>query len=280
MNETVNRNGNHKKYAAAGIAAAVAIAAIFIPYVPVTAQEEYTEMETRQEAYTDVETRTEEYTVVETRQEAYTDVEYRTETYTDVEDGTELYTQIESQSQVAGSIEDTTLEGGESRLFSVYVEAGRSVELVVSASDTLDTYVISKSAYEANGNDYGNPVSQEENVRYGFVAPISDSYYFAFRNHHDGFFGIGSKSIGLYSAIATMTWEEEVTHYRDVQVPVTKEKTVEVPVTKYKDVQVPVTKYRDIQVPVTKYRDVEVAVVKVRDVPKNVSILEVLQRTP
>jgi hypothetical protein len=263
------------KVVAGGIAAVVAIAVILIPFVPITAQEEYTEMETRQESYVDIETKTEEYTVVEKRREAYTDVEYRTEEYTDVEYSSEPYTVVVPRSEIAGSIEDMTIEAGDWRTFGVYVQSGQSVELRVSASDTLDTYVISKSAYEANGNSYGEPTSKEDEVRYGFTAPITDTYYFAFYNHHDGFFS--SKSIGLYSAIATLNWEEEVTNYKDVQVPVTKERSVKVPVTKYKEVEVPVTKTRDVQVPVTKYRDVEVAVVKVRDVPKNVSLLDFLQ---
>jgi hypothetical protein len=188
-----------------GIAAVFGIIILFVPIIPVSYQEAYTEMQTRQESYV----------VAETRQEPYTTIETQTE---------ELLTII-----------DTTIQGGNWVAKSVYIPRDRSVELRMSASDTLRTYVTSQSAYEANNNQYTNPVSEQSSVRYGFTAPISDTYYIAFYNMHDGFFGIGAKNVGLYSGTVTATWDESVTHYR----------TLDVPVTKYRDVQEEVTKYRD-----------------------------------
>jgi hypothetical protein len=188
-----------------GVAVVVAIIVMFAPIIPVSYQQEYKEMQTRQESYV----------VAETRQEPYTTIETRSD---------DLLT-----------ITDTTIQGGNWVAKSVYIPRDRSVELRMSASDTLRTYVMSQSDYEANGNQYSNPISEQSSVRYGFTAPISDSYFFAFYNMHDGFFGIGAKNVGLYSASVTATWDESVTKYR----------TVDVPVTKYRDVQEEVTKYRD-----------------------------------
>ncbi|WP_415280823.1 hypothetical protein [Candidatus Nitrososphaera sp. FF02] len=227
-----------------GIAAVVVVAIMFVPLVPVTAQESYTEMEKREESYVDV----------ETQSQAYTDVEKRREQYTVVEKRSEPYIVTQERQENLYYLDDVTLEGGDNRSWSSYIPAGRSVELQISASDTLTTYVTSKSAYEANGNNYPAPISEQASVRYGFVTPIADSYYFYIYNPHDGFFS--TKNVGLYSASLDMTWNEETTSYRTVDVPVTKYRTVDVPVTKYKDVQVPVTKYRTVDVPVTKYKDV------------------------
>ncbi|MGH9879006.1 MAG: hypothetical protein ACRD5H_15355 [Nitrososphaerales archaeon] len=188
-----------------GIAFVVVVVMMFAPIVPVSYQEAYTEIQTRQESYV----------VVEKRQEPYTTIETRTENLL--------------------TITDTTIPGGEWAGQSVYIPRDRSIELRVSASDTLRTYVMSQSDYEANNNQYSNPISEQSSVRYGFTAPISDTYYFTFYNHHDGFFGLGAKNVGLYSSTVTATWDESVTKYR----------TVDVPVTKYRDVQETVTKYRD-----------------------------------
>jgi hypothetical protein len=208
-----------------GIAAVAVLVTLFVPLIPVSYQQEYKEMETRQESYVDIERRSEQYTDIERRQQPYQTIETRNE---------ELL-----------SFSDTTIEGGESVVQSVYIPRDRSIELRMSASDTLRTYVTSRSDYQANDNQYSSPIAEQSNVRYGFTAPISDTYYIAFYNQHDGFFGLGAKNVGLYSATLTATWDESVTKYRTENVPVTKYRDVDVPVTKYKDVQVEVTKYRE-----------------------------------
>lgn len=259
---TTQTKKSSTKFIAAGIGAVVVIAALFIPMVPISAQEEYADTETKQEAYTDVETRQEAYTDTETKREAYVDTEYQQQSYQEIE--------TQNANLISGS--DYTLEGGHYVYWSAFIQSGHRVEYSVEASDSVNTYVLTSSEFQQYVNDNNfNTVAERrdtESTRYGFTASIDDTYYFVVYNPHDGFFGIGDKKVGVYSATATATWEESVTKYKDVAVPVTKYRTVTVPVTKYHDVQVPVTKYRDVQVPVTKTKTVD----------KSVSIIELMQK--
>jgi hypothetical protein len=289
------------KFIAAGIAAVALIAAVLIPFVSITAQEEYTEMETRQESYLDVETRSEPYQELETKSEAYTEYQTKSEAYTDYEIRMEAYeevegeqvpyqtTEVRTESQVG--FDDYTLQPGKMSYWSAYVPAGATVEYYFRASPTMDLYVVSESGmsgYPDRNSIRDNAIMMSENVetdREGFTTILAGLYYFVVHNGHDGFFT--DREVAIYEANSKVSWEEEVTKYRyveetvtkyrEVEVPVTKFKDVQVPVKKFRDVQVPVTKYKDVQVPVTKYRDIEVPVVKVKDVPKNISLLEFLQ---
>lgn len=117
----------------------------------------------------------------------------------------------------------------------------------------------------------------DSSSKIGFTTPITDYYYYTFviHNPYAGLF-IFDKNVGIYSAVVTTTWQEDVTYQRDVDTPVTKYRTIEVPVTKYRTVDTPVIKYHDVDVPVTKYRDVNEEVTKYRDASKNITPLDMM----
>ena len=215
-----------------GIGVAVAIAIIVTPFIPISGTEQYVEMQTKKQLVQEMRTQSQPYQELETKNEAL----------------------------ISG--QDVTIEPNTYYSWHAFIPTGRNVEFSVRASDTVNTYVLTSSEFtnfQSAGNY--NTVAQRldtDNARYGFNTAIADTYYFVVSNPHNGIFGIGSKTVGLYSATATSTWQEMVTKYRDVQVPVT--------VTKYRDVQVPVMVEKEVQEPVTVSRQIT----------KNLSIIQIL----
>lgn len=117
------------------------------------------------------------------------------------------------------SQEDYTIQPNASYKVTVPVAANSEVEFEVRASDTVDTSV----------RTIGIPIYGRDdvsNTRYKFTAPIDGDYTFEVFNDHNGVLGIGSKTVGLYSAAATETWQETVTKERVVTEPVTEKRMV------------------------------------------------------
>lgn len=142
------------------------------------------------------------------------------------------YTWIDEKEETIGSVNDRTVEGGYYIYWNSYIPVGRDVEFSVSASDTVNLYVFTSSQY-SNYRDTGSKTPNEKEIidlssgKLGYHVSASDTYYFCVYNPHDGFLGIGAKSVGIYSSSVVEYWQEEETedrwetHTRDVTIRVT-----------------------------------------------------------
>ena len=120
----------------------------------------------------------------------------------------------------------------------------RNVVFEVQASDTVDAYVFMSVEFQNYRNTVTNaaPVVQRQdsaNIRLSFRTTSDDTYYFVIFNRHSGFFGLFSKTVGVYSATSTASWTELTTTYT--------------PMVKYRDVTNTVTTSVEARVPKTKY---------------------------
>lgn len=129
------------------------------------------------------------------------------------------YSTMEDKQQTLGSTSDRTIEGGYSIYWDPVVHLGRDIEFSVSASDTVFLYIFSASQY-ANYRDTGSKTPNEKESleissgKIGYHVSSTGTYYFCVYNPHDGFLGIGAKSVGVYSSSVVAFWQEEVTKYR------------------------------------------------------------------
>ncbi|MFY3739821.1 MAG: hypothetical protein HMLIMOIP_000240 [Candidatus Nitrosomirales archaeon] len=221
---------SNKKYIGIGVGVAVTIAIILAPFIPVSSTEQYVEMQTKKQLVQEMHTKKQLVQEMQTQSQPYQD--------------------LETKNEALISGQDITIEPNTYYSWHAFIPTGRTVEFSVRASDTVNTYVLTSSEFTnfQSASNY-NTVAQRldtENARYGFNTAIADTYYFVVSNPHNGIFGIGSKTVGLYSATATATWQEMVTKYRNVQVPVMVEKEVREPVMVEKEVREPVTLSRQI----------------------------------
>ncbi len=115
------------------------------------------------------------------------------------------------------SVGSTTLQPNYYVDGSASLPAGRDVAMTWSASDTVDAFIFSSdqfALYQSNGQ--GTALVQQTNTAMGtisFRTSAGNTYYFVLHNPHNGFFGIGSKNVGVFSGAATDTWQEVVTSY-------------------------------------------------------------------
>ncbi|MBM5805477.1 MAG: hypothetical protein FJZ49_05380 [Candidatus Verstraetearchaeota archaeon] len=123
-------------------------------------------------------------------------------------------------------ISGVTIDPGYSVYRSAYIDAGRGVEYSVKASYNVDTYIFTSGEFSKyiNQSSFVSVAERKEvsETRYGFLALINDTYYFVVYNPNTGFFGLGAKSVGLYSATskvteqATVMWNQTVTEQKYV----------------------------------------------------------------
>lgn len=87
--------------------------------------------------------------------------------------------------------------------------AGQSVSVSWSASNTVDVYVLSSSQYSLyNGGTTSNDITGSTGESAGtvsFTAGLDDTYYLVVFNPHNGFLGLGSSPVGIYSVSGTAT---------------------------------------------------------------------------
>ncbi len=86
---------------------------------------------------------------------------------------------------------------------------GQSVSISYSADNTVDVYVLSSSQYSLyNGGTTSNDITGATGQSAGtlsFTVGFDDTYYVVVFNPHNGFFGLGSQPIGIYSVSGTAT---------------------------------------------------------------------------
>ena len=153
-------------------------------------------------------------------------------TYTESYEVEVPYSSLESKQKTLGQTSDRTLEGGYYLHWSSYVSVGNDIEFSVSASDTVYLIIFSSSQYTNYLNTGNIDPNEKESLeissgKIGYHVSSSGEYYFCLLNPHDGFLGIGDKSVGIYSAKIISYWQEEVsktrleTHTREISEKVT-----------------------------------------------------------
>ena len=121
------------------------------------------------------------------------------------------------QEKVWGKISDETLEGGHYRYWVYQLPVGTDIELNISASDTLDLFILTKKQFDdLDKGGASIPVNNEKKllkVNNGILryhVSSTGTYYFVLGNPHDGFLGFGAKNVGIFSASVTSHWQERV----------------------------------------------------------------------
>ncbi len=131
----------------------------------------------------------------------------------------------QSQNQALLDVSSYTLQPNNYVYGSGQVPAGSDVAITWSADDTVNVYAFTSSQFSAYSKDVtgASPIVQQNAASgtLGFHAYTSDTYYIVIVNSHNGIiFGIGSKTVGIFSASAIATWQQTVT------VPMTQTQTV------------------------------------------------------
>lgn len=137
------------------------------------------------------------------------------------------------------SLRDYTLPPNNYVSNSAQLPVDRDVQVSWSADDTVSVFVFNSDQF----NEYRNgrtatPIVEKTNVAtgtLGFRTAASDTYYFVLYNPHNGFFGIFAKNVGIFSASAVATWQEEVTMYRTETHTVTNFRTETATVTRLRN---------------------------------------------
>lgn len=141
------------------------------------------------------------------------------EEYQTMQTRTVSYQEAVDEEKLLFLAEDYTIPPDGSYRADAQIGMGQKVVFTVSASDNVNIYITTRS---------GIPIysrAEVSSATYEFNAPIDDRYTFVVENT-GGFFGLGAKSIGLFKASATVSWQEQETKYRDVTEPVTEKRMV------------------------------------------------------
>ncbi|MEM5879626.1 MAG: protein kinase, partial [Candidatus Aenigmatarchaeota archaeon] len=129
------------------------------------------------------------------------------------------YQEWEKMSETFISTTNYNLKPGYFVYWSKYLPYDRKVTFYVSASDTVEVYVLSSLEYKNfyEGRSFSPEASRKDSkeLQLVFLTRFNDTYYFIIKNPHTGFLGLFSKNVMIYSANANAIWEELVTKYRE-----------------------------------------------------------------
>ena len=126
--------------------------------------------------------------------------------------------QATTQTQQVYNIAAYTIPANQYVYTNSQLTTGMDVQVSWSAADTVDVYVFSSTQYAAYSNSgtttpniASAPTAQSGSL--SFHVSATDTYYLVIFNPHNGFFGLGSHSVGLYSASGTATYQGTTTTY-------------------------------------------------------------------
>ena len=145
------------------------------------------------------------------------------------------YQEIANRQNNLFDVASFTLEPNRHLYRTAQLPSGRDVQFSFSTSESVNVYVFSSGQYANYQQGRTNtPIVLRKDVTrdtVGLRTSASDTYYFVIENPSGGFFGLGAKNVGIYSANAISMWQEIVTNTRmekKVELkPVEKERTVE-----------------------------------------------------
>ena len=139
----------------------------------------------------------------------------------------ESYTTIEDKQRTIGQLStaNTILSGGYFLTWHFDIQRGRDEEFSVSANDTVNLYISTKTQYDLwRAGMVSFPEKQLIGLssgKLGYHVPTSDTYYFVIENPYSDSLNIAKKNVMIYSATIVEYWQEEVTKYRTVTTRVT-----------------------------------------------------------
>jgi hypothetical protein len=150
--------------------------------------------------------------------------------YQTTEDVQVPYQETAPQSSILFTLASYTLQPNYYLHPSAQISSGKDVSVSWSADDTVNIKAFNSDQYNLYAANTGNPqpIVSRDNVAsgtLGFHVSATDTYYFVIFNPHNGFFGLGSHNVGIFSAGGTATWQETVTKYRTETHTVTKWRT-------------------------------------------------------
>ena len=122
---------------------------------------------------------------------------------------------LQSQNQNLLNLNSYTLQPNKYVYGYGQIPGGSDVAITWSAADTVSVYAFNSDQFNVyqNGGS-ANPVATQTNVAsgtLGFHASAGDTYYIVVFNPHNGILGLGSKTVGVYSASGVATWQQTIT---------------------------------------------------------------------
>ena len=117
------------------------------------------------------------------------------------------YVSNKEQSTPVFQISSYTIDANHWVYQTASLSVGEDIQVSYSASDTVNAYLFSSSQYSSYSGQ-SNPSSEvaqtgQASGTISFRVSASDTYYLVIFNPHNGFLGLGSHSVGLYSAGGT-----------------------------------------------------------------------------